>query len=84
MRNPLRGLKAQLGIVNDDPTKGPVRFRAVYPTLQATPAQGLRERRRRVKQIVLGTIPAAQLGGDRLAEYHLAKRNYVPVRLLVR
>jgi hypothetical protein len=67
--------KSMLGIINDDPRKGPVRYRRVTVQRGETIPQGLRERRRRVKQIIFGQIPFAQLGGDPLTEFGIAKRN---------
>lgn len=78
----LRSLGGRLGVINDDPVKGPIRFKALFP-LVATIPQGIRERRRRIKQIIFGQIPFAQLGrqrGDALAEYRLAQKNYAPGR----
>ncbi len=79
----LRNLGVRLGIINDDPRKGPVRFKAVYPKSSPMKPQGLRERSRRVRQIIQGILPFTQLGRkreDALGEYRLAQKNYAPGR----
>lgn len=73
-----------MGVLNEDPSKGPVRFRALFPPSRGSTPQGRCERLRRVKQIVLGRVPFVQLGGDPLTEFHLAKKNYQPKGLAPR
>ncbi len=74
-----QGLTTALGSVNDDPRRGPVRLKRLYLSYPATIPQGRRERLRRVKQIVLGRIPFAQLGLKRVnawEEFQLATKNW--------
>lgn len=71
-----RGLGARLAQL----AKGGLRV--VYPAAVERRPQGLRERRRRVRQIVLGIIPSQAIGlkrEDYLAELQLAKKNYSPL-----
>lgn len=61
-----------LGIVNDDPQKGPRRLRTVHPFSAPKVHDHQRENQRRLKQIAYGRVPFSQLRGDPFVTYREA------------